>query len=136
MGFYLEIVTPDKHLVSEEADKVVCPGEAGEFCVLPGHAPLLSRLLLGELRYVDSTLSKEHSMVVTGGYVEVTHDKVSVLADECIRPREMNITQAEADVAKAEEILKTAEKDTDAYRKAKWDYDYSRAIVKVGKKFQ
>jgi len=136
MGFYLEIVTPDKHIVGEEADKVVCPGEAGEFCVLSGHAPLLSRLRLGELRYVDSTLENEHFMVVTGGYVEVTHDKVSVLADECIRPREMNIPQAEADVAKAEEILKTVERDTEAYRKAKWDYDYSRVIVKVGKKFQ
>jgi len=136
MGFYLEIVTPDKQIVSEEADKVVCPGEAGEFCVLPGHAPLLSRLMLGELRYVDSTLSNEHFMVVTGGYVEVTHDKVSVLADECIRPREMNVPQAEADLAKAEEILKTMEKDTEAYQKAKWDYDYFRAVVKVGKKFQ
>ena len=136
MGFYLEIVTPDKHIVSEEADRVVCPGEVGEFCVLPGHAPLLSRLKLGELRYIDSTLSNEHFMVVTGGYVEVTHDKVSVLADDCIRPREMNIPQAEADISRAEEILKTAEKDTDAYRKAKWDYDLSQAIVKVGKKFQ
>ncbi|MBN1882659.1 MAG: ATP synthase F1 subunit epsilon [Deltaproteobacteria bacterium] len=136
MGFYLEIITPDKKFVSEEADKIVCPGEAGVFCVLPGHAPMLSLLKLGELRYVDSTRSNEHFMVVTGGYVEVTQDKVSVLADECVRPRDIILSQAEADMAKAEEKLKTVDKDTEAYRKAKWNLDYAQAVVKLGQKLQ
>ena len=136
MGFNLEIVTPDELVVSEEANKVVCPGAAGEFGVLPGHVPLITKLTVGELRYIDTATEKERYLVVIGGFVEVTLDKVTVLADDCIRSRDIDGVQAELNMSKAEEILKKTEKDSEEYTKAKKDYDICKIILKVKDKLQ
>ena len=136
MGFNLEIVTPDELVVSEEANKVVCPGAAGEFGVLPGHVPLITKLTVGELRYIDTATEKERYLVVIGGFVEVTLDKVTVLADGCIRSRDIDGVQAELNMSKAEEILKKTEKDSEDYTKVKKDYDICKIILKVKNKLQ
>jgi F-type H+-transporting ATPase subunit epsilon len=131
MGFTLEIVTPDRLVKSDEAEKVVCPGAEGEFGVLPNHVPLITQMRIGEVRYIDSTMKAEHIMVVTGGYVEVTDGKVVVLADQCIRARDIDKVQEELNAQKAEEILKTAEKNTEEYRNAKKTYDLAKAQLKA-----
>ncbi len=136
MGFDLEIVTPDELVVSEEANKVVCPGADGEFGVLPGHVPLITKLTVGELRYIDAATDTERYLVVTGGFVEVTLDKVTVLADGCIRSRDIDGVQVELDLSKAEEILKRVEKDSEEYIKAKKDYDFYKILMKVKDKLQ
>lgn len=136
MGFNLEIVTPDELVVSEEANKVVCPGAAGEFGVLPGHVPMITKLTVGELRYIDTATATERYLVVTGGFVEVTLDKVTVLADGCIRSRDIDGVQAEINISKVEEILKKAEKDSEEYIKAKKDYDFCKILLKMREKLQ
>ena len=74
----LEIVTPDRALVSEQVDEVELPGAEGYFGVLPGHAPLLSSLKVGELWY---RIGQQKSFLhVAFGFVEVLPDRVTVLA--------------------------------------------------------
>jgi len=137
MGFLLEIVTPEKLVVSEDANKVVCPGALGEFGVLPGHVPLISKLRVGELRYIDTATGSEHYLVITGGLVEVTQNKVTVLADSCIRRREIiDKTKYTAELARYEETLKTAEKGTDEYNRAKKEYEFVKVVLKVVDKTQ
>jgi F-type H+-transporting ATPase subunit epsilon len=134
MAIQLDIIAPDRIIASEEVDKVVCPGIDGEFGVLPGHVGLMTKLRIGEVNYYGLDTKKEHYLVVTTGYVEVTKDKVTILPDWCIRSRDIDKVQTEIDLNKAEEILDTAEKDTEEYAKARDDYYLAKAILKLWEK--
>ena len=79
MALRLSIVTPERPILETEAERVEAPGSEGEFGVLPGHEPFLAPLGAGELRYTDS--SGSHSVRITGGFAEVTGERVTVLAD-------------------------------------------------------
>ena len=76
----LEVVTPEKYVVSEAAKIVMAPGTLGEFGVLSGHTPFMSSLKTGAIRYEDDKGS-EHFVFVSGGFVEALPDRVTVLAD-------------------------------------------------------
>jgi F-type H+-transporting ATPase subunit epsilon len=101
----LEVVTPEKLLLSQEVDEVIAPGSEGEFGVLPGHTHFLSTLKIGELRYRlgDQT----HYMSVLWGYAEVTPKKVTILAEVAEKAEDIDIERAQAVVEIAEERLKT-----------------------------
>ena len=75
----LEVVTPDKLLLSQQVDEVIAPGSEGEFGVLPGHCHFLSTLRIGELRYRVGDLTNH--MAVLWGYAEVTPTKVTIMAE-------------------------------------------------------
>ncbi len=75
----LEVATPDKLLVSEKVGEVEVPGKDGYMGFLPGHAPLISELMEGTVKYSGSGKSGE--LKITGGFVEIREDKVRVLAD-------------------------------------------------------
>ena len=77
---FLEVVTPQKAVVSEEVEMVVAPGTEGEFGALKGHTTFLTSLKNGVVRYKDAA-GKEHSLTVTGGFAEVLPDKVTILAE-------------------------------------------------------
>ena len=76
----LEVVTPEKAVVEEDAKIVVAPGELGEFGVLSGHTTFLTTLKTGTLRYTDAN-DQEHYVFVSGGFVEALPDKVTVRAE-------------------------------------------------------
>ena len=76
---HLEIVTPEKPIVSTEIDELVAPGAMGEFGVLPGHTTLFSALGSGRLVYYQGNQSK--SLEVSGGFAEVCNDRITVMAD-------------------------------------------------------
>ena len=100
---YLEVVTPEKVLVSQEVDTVVAPGTEGEFGVLPGHIQFLSGIVPGELRYeADGTRER---MVLTTGFAEVSNDKVSILVDAAERASEIDIERARQAMERARERL-------------------------------
>ena len=99
----LEIVTPDRALVTEQVDEVVLPGSEGYFGVLPGHTPLLSMLKVGELWYRVG--QEKRYLAVAGGFVEVLPDRVTVLADIGERAEDIDIARAEAAKRRAEERL-------------------------------
>src|SRR5512147_1376029 len=93
----LEVVTPEKLLLSQQVDEVIAPGSEGEFGVLPGHCHFLSTLRIGELRYRVGDLTNH--MAVLWGYAEVTPTKVTIMA-------EIAEGRAQAAVEKAEQRLK------------------------------
>ncbi len=80
----LEVVTPERRVLSEEVDMVVVPGLGGELGILPGHTPLISQLQTGVLSYTQG--GRTSQLHVSGGFLEVRDDHVSVLAEIAERP--------------------------------------------------
>lgn len=97
---HLEIVTPEKVLVSREVDMVVAPGTEGEFGVLPGHIPFLSGLVPGELRYTSG--AEKVSLVVTAGFSEVSDNKVSILVDAAEKATDIDLDRARSAKGRAD----------------------------------
>src|ERR1043165_727655 len=83
----LEVVTPERRVLAEPVDMVTVPGLGGELGILPGHTPLISQLQTGVLTYVQE--GKNFPLHVSGGFVEVRDDHVSVLAEVAERPDEI-----------------------------------------------
>ena len=103
----LEIVTPDRALVTAEVDEVNLPGSQGYFGVLPGHTPLLSTLQVGELWYRIG--QERHYLAIAFGFAEVLPDRVTVLAQIAEKAEEIDIARAEAAKQRAEErVARTA----------------------------
>ena len=101
----LEVVTPEKLLLSQEVDEVTCPGAEGEFGVLPGHCHFLSMLRIGELRY--RAAGTMHYISVLSGFAEVTPQKVTILADVAEKAEDIDVERAQAAVEKAQRRLET-----------------------------
>src|SRR5437879_13188213 len=99
----LEIATPTRLVVAQTVDEIVIPGSQGYFGVLPGHAPFLTTLGIGELMYRVGR--DEHYLAVSGGFAEVRNDKVIVLADTAERPEEIDRARAERSRERAERRL-------------------------------
>ena len=97
----LEVVTPEKAIVSEEAQIVMAPGELGEFGVLAGHTPFMTSLKLGSVRY-DDINGNERFVFVSGGFAEALPDRVTILADSAERRKDIDIERAKAAQQRAE----------------------------------
>jgi F-type H+-transporting ATPase subunit epsilon len=103
-GLSVEVVTGERIVYSDDnVDMVVAPGSSGSLGILPSHAPLISTLSAGELRVKKG--GQEHSMVVFGGFIEVTPDKVIVLTDAAERLEEIDVQRAEEARRRAEDEL-------------------------------
>lgn len=102
----LEVVTPQRHIVREEVHEVQVPGKNGYLGILPGHAPLLSELQMGELSYRKGTTWSYLS--VFWGFVEVLPDRVIVLAEIAERGEEIDRERAREACRRAEERLRRA----------------------------
>ena len=100
----LEVVTPEKLLVSQQVDEVIAPGSEGDFGVLPGHCHFLSTLRIGELRYRLGDVTNH--MAVLWGYAEVTPTKVTILAEIAEKAEDIDVERAQAAFEKAENRLK------------------------------
>ena len=114
----LEIVTPEKSVVNEEARIVMAPGTLGEFGVLSGHTPFMTSLKLGSVRYVDKG-GKERFVFVSGGFAEALSDRITILADSAERRREIDLERAKAAKARAEERLAKEADETVDYTRAR-----------------
>ena len=110
----LEIVTPDRSLVREEVDEVQLPGAEGYLGVLPGHAPLLATLTVGELWYRIGL--ERHYLAIAGGFVEVLPERVTVLAQIAERAQEIDVARAETARKRAEERFANRAPDLDVDR--------------------
>ena len=99
----LEVVTPERRVVAEPVDMVTVPGLGGELGILPGHTPLISQLQTGVLTYVQE--GKSFPMHVSGGFVEVRDDHVTVLAEVAERPDEIDAARAKLSRDKLEKQL-------------------------------
>jgi F-type H+-transporting ATPase subunit epsilon len=99
----LEVVTPERRVLAESVDMVTVPGLGGELGILPGHTPLISQLQTGVLTYVQD--GKSSQLHVSGGFVEVRDDHVSVMAEVAERPDEIDATRAKLSRERLEKQL-------------------------------
>ena len=107
MPLTLEIVTPERKVLSEEVDHVVLPTEAGgEIDVLPGHIPLMAMIEPGELRYYKGNQSE--SIAIDKGFIEVIGDVVSVLTEAAIEVDEIDTSSLQEAQARAQQALEEA----------------------------
>jgi F-type H+-transporting ATPase subunit epsilon len=102
----LEIVTPEKKVLSQQVDIVMAPGEEGEFGVLPNHIPFLSKLKVGELRFRVGASTRY--VAVMGGFAEVLPDQVTILATAAEEATEIDVIRAKAARERAERRLSEA----------------------------
>src|SRR5947209_1371893 len=103
MALQLDVITPERRLLSEQVDSVTVPGRGGELGILPGHTPLISELQTGLLSYTRG--GQTLRLLVSGGFVEVNDDRVSVLADLAEFPEEIDAARARAERDEAERRL-------------------------------
>lgn len=111
----LEIATPDRQVVSDAVSSVSIPGKNGFLGILPGHAPLLTELKVGELSYIHDQAT--FFLALNWGFAEVLPDRVIVLAQTAERPEEIDVERAQRARKRAEERLgKISETDIDLER--------------------
>jgi len=123
----LEVVTPEKFVVSEEVRIVMAPGTLGEFGVLIGHTSFLTTLKVGVVRYVDAE-GAERFVFVSGGFAEALPDKVTILAESAERRRDIDTERAKAALERAQKRM--------ADEEFKEDVDFVRAKAALERALQ
>jgi F-type H+-transporting ATPase subunit epsilon len=112
--FQLEIVTPEKRVVNTAAEEVQIPGKNGYLGVLPGHAPLITELAVGEITYRQN--SSEQRLAVAWGFAEVLPNRVTILAETAERPSEIDVERARKAKERAEQRLNSGDPSLDVER--------------------
>jgi F-type H+-transporting ATPase subunit epsilon len=124
----LIVVTPERQILHETVVEVTLPGASGELGVLPGHAPLMTELGIGELSYRTRDGGAKPGIAVIQGFAEVLGDRVTVLAETAERAAEIDLARAEAAKARAEQKLSTGDPNID------WDLAMvalQRALIRI-----
>ena len=106
--FQLEIVTPEKMVVKDVAEEIQIPGKDGYLGILPGHAPLITELAVGEIIYRKG--GQTHYLSVAWGFAEVLPDKVTILAETAERPQEIDVKRAQDSKRRPRKPCKTAKR--------------------------
>lgn len=112
MPMLLEIITAERQVYSGEVDMVIAPGVDGQLGILPKHAPLMTMLKAGELT-VRKSGEDDMYVAVSGGFMEVLGNRVSVLADACERSDEIDEERAQQAMQRAQERLANRDSDMD-----------------------
>jgi F-type H+-transporting ATPase subunit epsilon len=115
----LEIVTPDRQVVADAASEVQIPGKNGYLGILPGHAPLITELAVGEITYRPvggKDAGGAERIAVAWGFAEVLPDKVTILAETAERASEIDVARAEKSKQRAEERLSKPTDELDVER--------------------
>jgi F-type H+-transporting ATPase subunit epsilon len=99
----LELITPEKEVLKEEVDEIIAQTTLGQIAILPNHIPLLTQILPGEL--IVKKNGKEQFLAVTGGFLEITKEKVTLLADYAIRSEHIEEVAAQKAKDRAEKAL-------------------------------
>lgn len=109
---HLEIVTPGRIVFSGEVKSFSAPGSEGSFQILPKHAPFITNIIPGSVKFVNAT-GETNKFVTSGGTVEVHADKITMLAESIISVLEIDINEAEKEKTEAEQILDSKEPGLD-----------------------
>lgn len=112
--FQLEIVTPEKRVVDTAAEEVQIPGKNGYIGILPGHAPLITELSVGEITFREN--STEQRLAVAWGFAEILPNKVTILAETAERPSEIDVERARKAKERAEQRLTSGDASVDVNR--------------------
>jgi F-type H+-transporting ATPase subunit epsilon len=112
--FQFEIVTPEKLVARDVAEEMQIPAKNGYIGVLPGHAPLITELAVGEISYRNAGYTRR--IAVAWGFAEVLPDKVTILAETAERAEEIDVKRAQEAKNRAEQLLKSGDTETDFAR--------------------
>ncbi len=112
--FQLEIVTPEKKVVDTAAEEVQIPGKNGYLGILPGHAPLITELAVGEVKFHAG--GEVQHLAVAWGFAEVLPEKVTILAESAERPDEIDVERARKAKERAEQRLTGGDANVDVER--------------------
>jgi len=124
----LVIVTPQRQLLRENVAEVQLPGANGYLGVLPGHAPLMTELGIGELSYPGAAGKEPVHLAIIRGFAEVLPDRVTVLAETAELAHEIDLARADAARARAEKRLASGDTNID------WDrasVSLQRALIRI-----
>ncbi len=127
-----EIVTAERVVYSEDVNSVLAPGTEGELGILPNHSPLLTTLKPGELRVEKD--GNQTYLAVSGGFMEVLGNKVTVLADTAERLDEIDSERAEQALTRAEDFLNNNESSAIDLQRALLSMRRSQARLKVARR--
>jgi F-type H+-transporting ATPase subunit epsilon len=129
--FQLEIVTPEKMVVRDVAEEMQIPGRDGYLGILPGHAPLITELAVGEITYRKENFT-EH-LAVAWGFAEVLPDKVTILAETAERAEEIDTRRAQEAKQRAESALASSNTEED-FKRTAGDLKRADTRLEVGAK--
>lgn len=110
----MEVVTPEQHVVSVQAESVVVPAFEGYLGVLPDHAPLITQLGIGVISYMWN--GQEKKIAITGGFMEVENNKIVILADTAETAEDIDVGRAGSARERAEQRLKEKNQAVDYIR--------------------
>lgn len=126
MNIQLEIVTPTKLILKEEIDQLTVPTTTGEITILPNHIPLLTRVQVGEMTIKKG--AKTSHFAITGGFLEVKDNVISLLADYAVRAEEIEVAKAR----QAQEAAQNAMKQKISQRDfAQAEADLRRSLLEL-----
>lgn len=128
--FQLEIVTPERKVVSEQVEEMQLPGSNGYLGILPGHAALITQLAAGEITYKKPGESEVHRLALAWGFAEVLPDKTTLLAEIAERPEDIDIEAAKKLRALALERLRNANEVEEVHRYTR-DYEAAQMRLEV-----
>jgi F-type H+-transporting ATPase subunit epsilon len=130
--FLLEIVTPYGWVVNLKVEEAYIPGSQGDFGVLPGHAPFLSSLRIGELHYRKE--KEVQFMAISRGFAEVTPTKTTILVDTAELAREIDIERAKRAKARVEKRLQTLSANDPLYSQEMEAWERAKVRIRVAEK--
>lgn len=125
----LEVVTPMGAKVSEDVDIVNAPGFGGDFGVLANHAPFLSTIKIGTLTYQNG--SDRHALMVSGGFCEVSNNKITFLVESAESGNEIDVERAMRAKERAEKRLAQAAQQSEDFNRTRAEAALQRAIMRL-----
>lgn len=128
---HLDIISQEEQLLNEDVDMVLVPSNMGQIGILPGHISLFASLDEGELIIITS--SNHDVFAVTGGFIDVNQDKVTILANSAVRAKNINVKKVEEALIKAQETMENKLSDRD-YKIAEADLRKAVLELRVAKK--
>lgn len=126
MTFSFEIITPEKVVFKDDVDEVIIPTTTGEVTILPNHISLLTQIAPGELTIKKA--GKDQYLAVTGGFLEVAKNIVTLLADYAVRSEEIEVAKAQEAQKRAEKLMQEKTSDRDF---AMAESQFKRALLEL-----
>jgi F-type H+-transporting ATPase subunit epsilon len=133
-SYPLDVVTPERNLLSEDVTETNAPGTEGYLGILAHHAPIMTELVPGEVRIThadDRTVSR---IVISGGFLEMSPDgRATILADSAQRADEIDLTRAERELEKARQMLEEADAGSAKEADARAAITHAETQLRVGR---
>jgi len=129
MTFNFEIISPEKVVYKEDVEEVIIPTTSGQLTILPNHAALMSQVTSGEV--IVKRNGKEYYMAITAGFLEVSNNNVSILADYAVRSEEIEVTKAIEAQKRAEKIMKESDEKVSKKDFAIAQAEFLRSILEL-----